>query len=620
MGYYNPIYRYGVARFFADAKAAGVDGLIIVDLPPEHDDELCLPALAGGLDFIRLATPTTDDARLPAVLAHTAGFIYYVSIAGITGTKSAAIASVATAVARLKRHSKLPVAVGFGISTPAQAAEVARVADAAVVGSALVERWRPRSAGATSVARRAEDVRSAERRRARSARARAMNWLTNFVLPKIRAVVAKREVPENLWHKCPGCGQMLFHRELEASAPRLQQLRSSSAPAAGAAPGAALRWRRPCRYRAAEGGADPLKFRDRKRYADRLKEAQAKSRGRDAAIVAAWHDRRHSFRRRGVRFRVSWAARWGSRSARRCSRRRAARSSAMRRSSSCRASGGARMQEGILSLMQMPRTTLAVEMVKERGLPYIVILADPTTGGVSASFAMLGDVTLAEPGAVVGFAGARVIEETIREKLPEGFQRAEYLLEHGMVDIVVPAEGFGGNARAHPRSSDAARGAAATGGDVTSDLVLERLKSLHVRLIDLSLDRVLRLLACARRSAGPSAAGRPCRRHQRQGLDLGVPARVSRGGRISRSCLYLAAPRALQRAHPGGREADRRGSAAVAARGMRARQCRRAHHLLRDHDGRRLPRLRAHARPTWRCSKPDWAAGSMRPTSSRIRR
>jgi len=139
MGYYNPIYRFGVPRFLAEAKAAGVDGLIVVDLPPEHDDELCLPALKAGLDFIRLATPTTDDARLPTVLKHTAGFIYYVSIAGITGTKSAAITGVAAAVARLKRHSALPVAVGFGIKNAAQAADVARVADAAVVGSTLVE-------------------------------------------------------------------------------------------------------------------------------------------------------------------------------------------------------------------------------------------------------------------------------------------------------------------------------------------------------------------------------------------------------------------------------------------------------------------------------------------------
>ncbi len=140
MGYYNPIYRYGVARFLTDAHAAGVDGLIVVDLPPEHDDELCLPAKKVGIDFIRLATPTTDEKRLPAVLANTAGFIYYVSIAGITGAKSATTESMSAAVTRLKRHTTLPVVVGFGIRTPAQAQEVARVADGAVVGSALVER------------------------------------------------------------------------------------------------------------------------------------------------------------------------------------------------------------------------------------------------------------------------------------------------------------------------------------------------------------------------------------------------------------------------------------------------------------------------------------------------
>jgi len=138
MGYYNPIYSYGPERFLADARDAGVDGLIIVDLPPEEDQELCLPALAAGLNFIRLATPTTDDARLPKVLSNTSGFVYYVSIMGITGTRSAAAGDVGRAVARLKAHTELPVAVGFGIKTPEQAAEIARVADAAVVGSALV--------------------------------------------------------------------------------------------------------------------------------------------------------------------------------------------------------------------------------------------------------------------------------------------------------------------------------------------------------------------------------------------------------------------------------------------------------------------------------------------------
>jgi tryptophan synthase alpha chain len=140
MGYYNPIYRYGAQRFIADAKTAGIDGLIVVDLPPEEDEELCVPALRGGIDFIRLTAPTTDEKRLPVVLKRSSGFVYYVSITGITGTKSAAASSVEAAVERLRGHTTLPVAVGFGIRTADQAAAIARVADAAVVGSALVQR------------------------------------------------------------------------------------------------------------------------------------------------------------------------------------------------------------------------------------------------------------------------------------------------------------------------------------------------------------------------------------------------------------------------------------------------------------------------------------------------
>ena len=138
MGYYNPIWSYGHLRFLDDAKAAGVDGLIIVDLPPEEDEELCLPALERGLSFVRLATPTTDAQRLPRVLQNTSGFLYYVSLTGITGVKAAVADRVGPAVAELRRHTSLPIAVGFGIRTPEQAAAIAKVADAAVVGSALV--------------------------------------------------------------------------------------------------------------------------------------------------------------------------------------------------------------------------------------------------------------------------------------------------------------------------------------------------------------------------------------------------------------------------------------------------------------------------------------------------
>jgi len=142
MGYYNPIYIYGVDRFLADAKAAGVDGLIVVDLPPEEDEELCLPALKTGLNFIRLATPTTDDKRLPTVLSNTSGFVYYVSITGITGAAAPDTGKVTTAVARIKRHTALPVAVGFGVKTAEQASAIAKGADGVVVGSALVEALR----------------------------------------------------------------------------------------------------------------------------------------------------------------------------------------------------------------------------------------------------------------------------------------------------------------------------------------------------------------------------------------------------------------------------------------------------------------------------------------------
>ena len=265
-----------------------------------------------------------------------------------------------------------------------------------------------------------------------------MNWLTNFVLPKIRAVYAKKDVPDNLWHKCPSCGQMLFHRDLEATLfvcgscghhLRLDPERRL---------GIFFDEGRYTRIELPKTIVDPLKFRDRKRYTERLREAQAKSGGgRDALVVAhgtiggipavaAVFDFEFMGGSMGIAVGEGLLA--------------GARLAVLQEAAFLvvPASGGARMQEGILSLMQMARTTLAVEMVKEAGLPYLVLLTDPTTGGVSASFAMLGDITLAEPGAVIGFTGARVIEETIREKLPEGFQRAEYLLEHGLVDMVVP--------------------------------------------------------------------------------------------------------------------------------------------------------------------------------------
>jgi acetyl-CoA carboxylase carboxyl transferase subunit beta len=265
-----------------------------------------------------------------------------------------------------------------------------------------------------------------------------MSWLTNFVLPKIRAAVGKKAVPDNLWHKCPGCEQMLFYRELEANlhvcrncghhlrigAERRMKILFDD--------GAFTRIELP------RTAVDPLKFRDRKRYTDRLKEAQASfGSGRDAVIVG--HGNIGGFPAVVAAFEFEFMG--GSMGVAAGEALVAAARLAVLQEAALitvPASGGARMQEGALSLMQMPRTIIAADMVKEAGLPYIVLLTDPTTGGVSASFAMVGDITLAEPGAIIGFAGARVIEETIHEKLPDGFQRAEYLHEHGMIDQVVP--------------------------------------------------------------------------------------------------------------------------------------------------------------------------------------
>jgi acetyl-CoA carboxylase carboxyl transferase subunit beta len=264
-----------------------------------------------------------------------------------------------------------------------------------------------------------------------------MNWLTNYVLPKIRAF-AKKDVPDNLWRKCPGCEQMLFHRELAANLDVCRHCGhhfriGSEARLKLLFDGGSFERLDPPKV-----AADPLRFRDRKRYTERLREAQgaggsgseavvvAEGRIGGIAAVAAVFDFGFIGGSMGIAAGEALIA---------AARRAVTRSAAL---IVVPASGGARMQEGILSLMQMPRTVIAADMVKEARLPYIVLLTNPTTGGVSASFAMLGDITLAEPGAIIGFAGARVIEETIREKLPERFQRAEYLLEHGMVDQVVP--------------------------------------------------------------------------------------------------------------------------------------------------------------------------------------
>ena len=264
-----------------------------------------------------------------------------------------------------------------------------------------------------------------------------MNWLTNFVRPKLKALISRKETPETLWLKCPKCEQMLFMRDWEANQEvcthcghhmrirpmkRLPHLFDEGKHELHPLPRVPV---------------DPLKFRDTKRYDAKLKEAQAKSEGRTDALVVASGTMGG---RVTVMALLDFDFMGGSMGTAVGEGLVMAGDLAVARKAPlivfC-ASGGARMQEGILSLMQLTRTTIAVRKVKQAGLPYIVVLTDPTTGGVSASYAMLGDVQIAEPGALIGFSGPRVIEQTIRERLPEGFQRAEYLLDHGMLDMIV---------------------------------------------------------------------------------------------------------------------------------------------------------------------------------------
>jgi acetyl-CoA carboxylase carboxyl transferase subunit beta len=264
-----------------------------------------------------------------------------------------------------------------------------------------------------------------------------MNWINNYVRPRINSIFSRRETPDNLWTKCDECGTMLFHREVSNNL----NVCTNCGHHMGITPRA--------RFLALfDGGVftevkvpapvtDPLHFRDQKKYPDRLKAAQKQTGEAEAMlvvtgeigrtpIVAAGQD--FSFMAGSMGMYVGNAIIAAAEEAVKLKRPLILFSAA----------GGARMQEGILGLMQMPRTTIAVQMLKEAGLPYIVVLTHPTTGGVTASYAMLGDVQIAEPNALIGFAGARVIEQTIGEKLPEGFQRAEYLLDHGMLDRVTP--------------------------------------------------------------------------------------------------------------------------------------------------------------------------------------
>jgi acetyl-CoA carboxylase carboxyl transferase subunit beta len=263
-----------------------------------------------------------------------------------------------------------------------------------------------------------------------------VNWINSVVRPKIRSILRKKELPDNLWVKCPETGQMIYYKDLEANQFVIPgsnyHMRMSAASRLKSVFDNAEYETLPL----PEVPSDPLRFRDERRYTDRLKDARNKTGLADAVLAGAG-------RLEGQRI-VAAVQDFDFLGGSLGTAAGEAVISVMRAAVNRKtpfilfaASGGARMQEGILSLMQMPRTTVAVQELREAGLPYIVVLTHPTTGGVTASYAMLGDIHIAEPGALIGFAGPRVIEQTIREQLPNGFQRAEYLHDHGMVDMVV---------------------------------------------------------------------------------------------------------------------------------------------------------------------------------------
>ena len=285
-----------------------------------------------------------------------------------------------------------------------------------------------------------------------------MSWLTEYVRPKIRTLLGRREVPENLWIQCPACQQMMFHTDLEKNLKVCTHCGHHLRPTALER----LAWTFDegafTRIELPRVPLDPLRFRDSQRYVDKLRADRDKTHLDDALVVAHGTIGGHA----AVVAAMAFEFMGGSMGAAVGEGIVAAARLAVLQDAPLvvfTASGGARMHEGPISLMQMPRTIIATQLVKQAGLPFITVLCDPTTGGVTASFTMLGDVQIAEPGALIGFAGARVIEQTVREKLPEGFQRAEYLLEHGILDMVTKRGRHGGDTGAADRpAAGAGRG------------------------------------------------------------------------------------------------------------------------------------------------------------------
>jgi acetyl-CoA carboxylase carboxyl transferase subunit beta len=430
MGYANPIEAMGVEAFVRAAAAAGVDGVIVVDYPPEECTQFAALCKASGIDPVFLLAPTSTDRRIQEVARVGSGYLYYVSLRGVTGGRPS----------RLRRR-RGPHPEDPGGDAPADRRGLRHPRRRVRAQG----RERGRRGGHRQPHHPGNRGRRARaRHRARSGPlaadpggARRMSWLQKLLPPKIqRSSGPKRAVPEGLWTKCPACDAVLYSTDLEKNLNVCPKCGFHQRIGARARLEALLDVDARFEIGAEVQPMDSLKFRDSKRYTERLLEAEAESGESEALIVM-----QGAIKSQGVVVAVHefefMAGTMGSVLGERFVRGVRVAIEQKLPFIAITASGGARMQEGLLSLMQMAKTTAALTDLAERGLPFVTVLTDPTTGGVSASYAMIGDVVIAEPKALVGFAGPRVIEQTVRQKLPEGFQRAEFLLEKGAVDMII---------------------------------------------------------------------------------------------------------------------------------------------------------------------------------------
>ena len=452
MGYLNPIEVVGYEPFARQAREVGVDGVLTVDLPPEEAGELVDALTSQGMAPVFLLAPTTTEARIAEICRMARGFVYYVSLKGVTGSDRLDPVAVAEKLALVRRHTALPIGVGFGIKDPESAAQVAAVSDAVVIGSALVARLEALSRRARAGRARGLVVRCRSARRHRRGAFRCglaagrsgmatsdwgMDWFKKLLPSRIRTDgTGKRVVPEGLWTNCPACKAVLYQAELERNANVCPKCDHHMRIGARRRIDLFLDPEPRTEIGDSVEPVDFLRFKDTKRYKDRLSQAQKATEESDALVVMAGRIQGQPVVICAFEFEFmggSMGSVVGERFVRGVNAGIEQRAPVVCFS----ASGGARMQEALVSLMQMAKTSAALGALSARGLPYISVLTDPTMGGVSASLAMLGDINIAEPGALIGFAGPRVIEQTVRQTLPEGFQRSEFLLQHGAIDMIV---------------------------------------------------------------------------------------------------------------------------------------------------------------------------------------